>query len=116
MTPSLYELHVRGYTKKHPAVPEYLRGTYCGLAHPAVLDYIKSLGVTSIELLPIHAFINDSHLLDQGLTNYWGYNSIGYFSPDPRYAYDRAQTLEGIEGDGGACSPGRAGGDSGCGV
>ena len=89
----IYEMHVRGYTKKHPAVPEYLRGTYCGLAHPAVLDYIKSLGVTSIELLPIHAFINDSHLLDQGLTNYWGYNSIGYFAPDPRYAYDRAQTL-----------------------
>jgi glycogen operon protein len=89
----IYELHVRGYTKKHPAVPEYLRGTYCGLAQPAVLDYIKSLGVTSIELLPIHAFINDSHLLDQGLTNYWGYNSIGYFAPDPRYAYDPAQTL-----------------------
>jgi isoamylase len=89
----VYELHVRGYTKKHPAVPEYLRGTYCGLAHPAVLDYIKSLGVTSIELLPIHAFINDSHLLDQGLTNYWGYNSIGYFAPDPRYAYDPAQAL-----------------------
>lgn len=89
----LYEMHVRGYTKKHPAVPEHLRGTYCGLAQPAVLDYIKSLGVTSIELLPIHAFINDSHLLDQGLTNYWGYNSIGYFAPDPRYASDRAQTL-----------------------
>jgi isoamylase len=89
----IYELHVRGYTKNHPGVPEYLRGTYCGLAQPAVLDYIKSLGVTSIELLPIHAFINDSHLLDQGLTNYWGYNSIGYFAPDPRYAFDRAQTL-----------------------
>ncbi len=89
----IYELHVRGYTKKHPAVPEYLRGTYCGLAQPAVLDYIKSLGMTSIELLPIHAFINDSHLLDKGLTNYWGYNSIGYFAPDPRYAYDPAQTL-----------------------
>jgi isoamylase len=89
----IYELHVRGYTKKHPAVPKYLRGTYCGLAQPAVLDHIKSLGVTSIELLPIHAFINDSHLLDQGLTNYWGYNSIGYFAPDPSYAYDPAQTL-----------------------
>jgi isoamylase len=89
----LYELHVRGYTKKHPAVPEHLRGTYCGLAQPAVLDYIKSLGVTSIELLPIHAFINDNHLLDLGLTNYWGYNTIGYFAPDPRYASDRAQTL-----------------------
>ncbi len=89
----IYEMHVRGYTKKHPAVPENLRGTYCGLAQPAILNYIKSLGVTSIELLPIHAFINDSHLLDRGLTNYWGYNSIGYFAPDPRYASDRAQTL-----------------------
>ena len=89
----LYELHVRGFTKKHPAVPEHLRGTYGGLAQPVVLDYIKSLGVTSVELLPIHAFVNDSHLLEQGLTNYWGYNSIGYFAPDPRYASDRAQTL-----------------------
>lgn len=89
----VYELHVRGYTKKHPAVPEHFRGTYGGLAHSEVLEYIKSLGVTSIELLPIHAFINDSHLLEQGLTNYWGYNSIGYFAPDLRYASDRAQTL-----------------------
>jgi glycogen operon protein len=89
----IYELHLRGYTKKHPAVPEHLRGTYGGLSHPEVLAYIKSLGATSIELLPIHSFINDSHLLDQGLTNYWGYNSIGYFAPDPRYAADRAQTL-----------------------
>ena len=89
----IYEMHVRGYTKKHPAVPEHLRGSYGGLAQPAVLEYIKSLGVTSVELLPIHAFVNDSHLLEQGLTNYWGYNSIGYFAPDPRYAADRAQTL-----------------------
>ncbi len=89
----IYEMHVRGYTKKHPAVPEHLRGTYAGLATKEVLESIKALGVTSIELLPIHAFINDSHLLEQGLTNYWGYNSIGYFSPDPRYSSDRAQTL-----------------------
>jgi glycogen operon protein len=89
----IYELHVRGYTKKHPAVPEYLRGTYCGLAQPQVLDYIKSLGVTSLELLPIHSFINDSHLLEQGLTNYWGYNSIGYFAPDQRYSADPPHTL-----------------------
>ncbi|MGO8719626.1 MAG: glycogen debranching protein GlgX [Acidobacteriaceae bacterium] len=89
----IYELHVRGYTKKHPAVPEHLRGTYGGLARPEVLEYIKSLGVTSMELLPIHAFINDSRLLSKGLTNYWGYNSIGYFAPDPRYASDPAQAL-----------------------
>ncbi|MGH9617417.1 MAG: glycogen debranching protein GlgX, partial [Acidobacteriaceae bacterium] len=89
----IYELHVRGYTKKHPAVPEHFRGTYCGLMEPAVLEYIRSLGVTSIELLPIHAFVNDKHLLDQGLTNYWGYNSIGFFAPDPRYASDPAQAL-----------------------
>ena len=89
----IYEMHVRGYTKKHPAVPEHLRGTYAGLGNREVLEYIKGLGVTSIELLPIHSFINDSRLLDLGLTNYWGYNSIGYFSPDTRYASDPAQTL-----------------------
>ena len=89
----IYELHVRGYTKKHPAVPEYSSRNLLRAGTAGGLDYIKSLGVTSLELLPIHAFINDSHLLDQGLTNYWGYNSIGFFAPDPRYAYDRAQTL-----------------------
>ncbi len=89
----LYELHVKGYTKKNPLVPEHLRGTYEGLGTKEVLAYVKSLGVTSIELLPIHAFINDSHLLEQGLTNYWGYNSIGYFSPDPRYAANRVHLL-----------------------
>jgi isoamylase len=82
----VYEMHVKGFTKCHPAVPERLRGTYAGLATKEVIDYIKALGVTSIELLPIHTFINDSHLLEKGLTNYWGYNSIGFFAPDPRYA------------------------------
>ncbi len=82
----LYELHVRGYTKLHPAVPPNLRGTYAGLGQKDVVDYIRSLGVTSVELLPIHTFVNDSYLLDKGLTNYWGYNSIGFFAPDPRYA------------------------------
>ncbi|OWT69172.1 MULTISPECIES: glycogen debranching protein GlgX [unclassified Achromobacter] len=80
-----YETHVRGYTMRHPAVPEALRGSFAGMARDAVIDHIKSLGVTSVELLPIHAFVNDSHLLDQGLTNYWGYNTIGFFAPDPRY-------------------------------
>jgi isoamylase len=89
----LYETHVRGFTKLHPAVPEPHRGTYKGLANKEVVDYIKSLGVTSVELLPIHTFINDSHLLERGLTNYWGYNSIGFFAPDPRYAHEREQTL-----------------------
>ncbi len=89
----IYELHVRGFTKMHPAVPVKLRGTYAGLATKEVLEYIKSLGVTSIELLPIHSFVNDSHLLEKGLTNYWGYNSIGFFAPDPRYASNKLNAL-----------------------
>jgi isoamylase len=82
----LYEMHVRGYTKLHPAVPSRLRGTFAGLAVKEVVDYIKSLGVTTVELLPIQTFINDSMLLERGLTNYWGYNTIGFFAPDPRYS------------------------------
>ena len=82
----LYEVHVKGLSKLHPLVPERCRGTYEGLGSPKVLAYIKSLGVTTIELLPVHTFVNDSHLLEKGLTNYWGYNTIGFFAPDPRYA------------------------------
>jgi isoamylase len=89
----IYELHVKGFTKQFPGLPENLRGTYAGLADDSVLKYIKDLGVTSVELLPIHFFINDSQLLEKGLTNYWGYNSIGFFSPDPRYAADRSKVL-----------------------
>jgi isoamylase len=89
----LYEMHVRGYTKLHPAVPESLRGTYAGLTTKEVIDYINSLGVTSIELLPVHTFVNDSHLLEKGLTNYWGYDTIGFFAPDPRYAAAPADSL-----------------------
>ena len=89
----IYETHVRGYTRLHPKVPEHLRGTYAGLGEKPVIDYIKSLGVTSVELLPIHAFVNDDYLLEKGLVNYWGYNSIGFFSPEPRYAADRANML-----------------------
>ena len=81
-----YETHVRGFTKRHPLVPEELRGTFAGLGVKPVVDYIRSLGITSVELLPIHTFINDSQLLEKGLTNYWGYNTIGFFAPDPRYA------------------------------
>jgi isoamylase len=84
----VYEMHVKGFTKLHPSLPENLRGTYAGLADPDVIEYIKSLGVTSVELLPIHTFVNDSNLLDKGLTNYWGYNTIGFFAADPRYAAD----------------------------
>jgi glycogen operon protein len=89
----LYELHVRGYTKKHPAVPEELRGTYAGLGRPEVLQYIKSLGITAIELMPIHTFVSDQHLKNRGLTNYWGYNTIGFFAPDPRYAANPLDSL-----------------------
>jgi len=89
----IYEMHVRGFTKCNPAVPEKLRGTYEGLGTKAVIEYIKSLGVTSVELLPVHTFVNDSHLLENGLTNYWGYNSIGFFAPDPRYAAKREDSL-----------------------
>ncbi len=90
----VYETHVRGYTKLHPKVPEAQRGTFCGLAAKEVVDYIKALGVTTVELLPVHTFINDSFLLERKLTNYWGYNSIGFFAPDPRYAADKSKTLQ----------------------
>ncbi len=88
-----YETHLRGYTMRHPGVAENLRGTYAGFGTPEVLRHIKSIGVTSVELLPVHSFINDSQLLEKGLTNYWGYNTIGFFAPDPRYAADRANSL-----------------------
>ena len=88
-----YETHPRGYTMRHPNVPEHLRGTFAGLAVKEVIEYVKSTGVTSVELLPVHTFINDSQLLEKGLTNYWGYNSIGFFAPDPRYASDPANNL-----------------------
>jgi len=89
----LYESHVKGFTKLHPDVPENLRGTYAGLGERAVVDYIASLGVTTVELLPVHAFVDDSFLLDKGLRNYWGYSSIGFFAPDPRYAADVPNSL-----------------------
>jgi isoamylase len=81
----IYETHVKGVTQRHPAVPPELRGTVSGVAHRAIVDYLKSLGVTSVELLPVHAFVDDAYLLDKGLKNYWGYNTIGFFAPDPRY-------------------------------
>jgi glycogen operon protein len=81
----IYETHVRGLTMRHPDVPEAIRGTYAGLAHPRVVRYLRDLGVTAVELLPVHAFVDDQHLLDRGLSNYWGYNTVGYFAPDVRY-------------------------------
>ena len=82
----IYELHVRGFTKNHPQVPEALRGTYAGLATAPVIEHLKALGITSVELMPVHAFVDDRHLVERGLSNYWGYNSIGFFAPDQRYS------------------------------
>jgi len=89
----IYEMHVKGFTQRHPAVAEGLRGTYAGLGTPAVIEYVRSLGITSVELLPVHTFVNDSLLVERGLNNYWGYNTIGFFAPDPRYASDVANSL-----------------------
>jgi glycogen operon protein len=83
----IYEVHVKGFTKRMPDVPEELRGTYAGMAHPAAVDYLKRLGITAVELLPVHHFVHDGHLLDRGLRNYWGYNSIGFFAPHGEYAH-----------------------------
>jgi glycogen operon protein len=84
----VYEVHVKGFTKRHPGIPEQLRGTYAGLAHPAAIEYLSSLGITAVELLPIHQFVHEGHLLDKGLRNYWGYHSYGYFAPHAEYSSD----------------------------
>ncbi|HET9451890.1 MAG TPA: glycogen debranching protein GlgX [Aggregicoccus sp.] len=86
----LYELHVKGFTKLHPGVPEPLRGTYAGLAHPAAIEHLERLGVTAVELLPVHESADDSFLQDKGLSNYWGYSTLGYFAPQQSYASNRA--------------------------
>ena len=82
----IYELHVKGFTQRHPDVPEQLRGTYAGLCSAPVLEYFKRLGVTAVELLPVHAIVDERRLLHHGLRNYWGYNTIGFFSPEMRYS------------------------------
>jgi isoamylase len=82
----IYEAHVRGMTMTHPGVPEDVRGTYAGLAHPAVVEHLTNLGITAIELLPVHQFVQDSHLVEKGLSNYWGYNTIGFLAPHNAYA------------------------------
>jgi len=89
----IYELHVRGYTHSLRSVPRKRRGTFSGLSSREVIAYIKSLGVTSIELMPVYAFVNDRHLLEKHLTNYWGYNTLGFFAPDPRYAAEPNRAL-----------------------
>src|SRR5205807_2314491 len=76
-----YEVHVKGFTKLHPDVPDALRGTFAGLAHPAAVSHLERLGITAVELLPVHQFVHDAPLVSRGLRNYWGYQSIGYFAP-----------------------------------
>jgi glycogen operon protein len=83
----IYEAHVRGLTKMHPAVPEDERGTYLGMSHPAVIEHLQSLGVTAVELMPVHQFVTDAFLSDRGLGNYWGYNTIGFLAPHNAYAF-----------------------------
>ena len=81
-----YEVHVKGFTKLHPDVPEELRGTYAGVSHPAAVAHLQQLGVTAVELLPVHTYVNDAFLVERGLRNYWGYQSIGYFAPHNAYS------------------------------
>ncbi|HEX6226235.1 MAG TPA: alpha-amylase family glycosyl hydrolase, partial [Chryseolinea sp.] len=82
----IYEAHVKGFTKLHPEIPEEIRGTYAAFAHPVTISYLKALGITALELMPVHHFVADRHLREAGLTNYWGYNTIGFFAPDARYS------------------------------
>ncbi|HAO33162.1 MAG TPA: glycogen debranching protein GlgX [Candidatus Competibacter sp.] len=81
----IYETHVRGFTIQYEGMPHHLRGTFAGLSHPEIIKYLKALGVTSVEMMPVHAFVDDRFLTDRGLRNYWGYNTIGFFAPEPRY-------------------------------
>jgi isoamylase len=82
----VYEAHVKGLTQTHPGIPEEIRGTYAAIAHPIIIEHLQSLGITAIELMPVHHFANDSTLIDKGLSNYWGYNTIGFFAPDSKYS------------------------------
>lgn len=93
----IYEVHVKGFTQRHPDIPEEIRGTYAALGHPAAIEYLRKLGVTAVELLPIHHFVADRHLVEKGLTNYWGYNSIGFFSPDAQYSSSGVQGQQVVE-------------------
>ena len=82
----IYEAHVKGLTQMHPDIPENIRGTYSAIAHPVIIQYLKDLGITAIELMPVHHFVNDGFLRDKGLVNYWGYNTVGFFAPDIKYS------------------------------
>ena len=86
----IYEAHVKGMTQTHPGIPEAQRGTYAGLSHPVIIEHLKSLGVTAIELMPVHQFMHDHRLLDLGLRNYWGYNTFGFFAPHYQYAANQS--------------------------
>ena len=110
----LYEVHVKGFTMRHPDIPPELRGTYSGLGHEAAIAHLRDLGVTTVELLPVHQNVPESFLLDRGLTNYWGYNTIGYFAPHNGYSAavpGRPGWRPGrrVQGDGGRAAPGRPG-------
>ena len=85
----IYELHVKGFTKTHPEVPEAFRGSYAGLGTEPVLRHLQELGVTAVELLPVHYHLNDRHLVERGLTNYWGYNTLNFFAPENEYVVGR---------------------------
>jgi len=93
----IYEAHVKGFTKLHPDIPEEIRGTYAAIGHQVTIDYLKGLGITAIELMPIHHFVADRHLQEKGLTNYWGYNTLGFFAPDVRYCSGGKQGQQVIE-------------------
>jgi isoamylase len=82
---TVYELHVRGFTMKHPLVPPEIRGTFAGLCAPEVIEYLVRMGISAVELMPVHAFVDDRYLVERRLRNYWGYNTIGFFAPEPRY-------------------------------
>ena len=82
----IYEAHVKGLSFLHYELPEDIRGTYAGIAHPVIIKHLKDLGITSLELMPVHHFVEDRHLVEKGLTNYWGYNTIGFFAPEARYS------------------------------
>src|SRR5206468_7915849 len=86
----IYEMHVRGFSKVHPDIPEHLRGTYEALTTEPALDHLRSLGITAVELMPVHHHLRERHLEDRGLTNYWGYNTFGYFAPERRLAASKS--------------------------
>lgn len=93
----IYETHVKGFTKMHPDIPEEIRGTYAALGHPVTVKYLTDLGITAVELMPVHHFIVDRHLKERGLSNYWGYNTIGFFAPDARYSSSGVQGQQVVE-------------------